>query len=339
MINASDHQINANSTSPLEEYLRIIIGNCIATFTLIFNLFNIIVIISKKQLQTITNIIMASMFLADVLFAVAYLYPYLGNPSFGEQNWLYCNISSNIPITVIIAINLHLVAVSIDKLIAVEAPIRYHIFSKSRYVYILVIFIWIVSILIGFMPIMSFRPLVSNQCYIWDPSNIHEIRYSLMQIILFFILPFVIMTIIYVRIFYIAKSVTLRQHAIQSLCLHSSVLNPPQRFRKHLKAAKVLAIIISTYFIMWTPFYIDSLISILNSRPEAKEDLSIEVLKTVFIYVTNCYPAINAILYGYLVNDIRNTVFNLIKLRRHKVSPLSKSIRTPNLQFITVRER
>ncbi|RDD36971.1 Histamine H2 receptor [Trichoplax sp. H2] len=327
-----------NSSLSSEDIVRVIVGNSIATITVLFNLFNILIILSKKQMQNVTNVIMASMFLADIMFALAYLYPSVGNPTSGEENWLYCNLSSNIPIAIVISINLHLVAVSVDKLIALQAPIRYHVYSKPRYAIIIVAFIWIVSALIGFIPIMTFRPILRNECFAWNPQNPHEFHYSLVQIIIFFILPFFAISIIYYRIFCIAKSFIQNRPNFSLTSLHrEQVMTSSPRVRKHLKAAKVLAIIVVTYFIMWTPFYIDSLVSILNPQLEDESPTTLAV-RSILIYLTFTYPAVNAILYGYLVSDIRKTVCKLKITRNHKTLPSNKTIKSPIINVISIHE-
>ena len=191
-INFSTLKPNTSGSARPPDLARIISWNVIAGLTVAFNSINIIIILTKQHLRSATHIIMASMFLADILFAVTYLSPRFGNPSYGRDNWRYCTLVYNISPTVIIAINLHLLAVSVDKLIAIQSPIFYRNHSKPMYAFIIVGTIWFISLFIGFLPVMTFRPLIPGRCKFWNLNEKdREMTYTIFHIVLFYILPFV----------------------------------------------------------------------------------------------------------------------------------------------------
>ncbi|EDV19845.1 uncharacterized protein TRIADDRAFT_61720 [Trichoplax adhaerens] len=315
-VNLSNTTSNGNRAR-LPEVGWLIAWNVMATLTVVFNLVNIIIISAKQRLRNFTHIIMASMFTADILFALTYLYPRFGHPSQGRDHWLYCTLMYNISPTIIISINLHLLAVSIDKLIAIESPVFYRKNSKPVYALLNVVAIWASSLILGFLPVMTFRPLVPGACIFWNMKEIdREMTYTVIHVILFYILPFIIMTFVYIRLFCAAKSFSLRlakKHAIYHV--HQPVVRQNSTSKRHYKTAKVLAILVSTYFVMWTPYYVYYLLFIFVPWTVLSKLRGIVYFLTYTRYMAFSYPAVNAILYGYLIKDVRITLYHCLSAK------------------------
>ena len=278
-----------------------IIWSIIGTIIIINNIAVLAIILSKKKLYTPTNIIMSSMFFDNILFACVYIYPRFTNTRFIES-WLYCSLTTVVGPLSLGIINLHLMAASVDKYMAMRYPILYRNYSSVKLSISITITIWILTFFVAFLPIFTYRPLRPGICLQWlsGSQQYKEQIYNYTIIFFFFLVPMVVMVYSYVRVYMIAKS-----HSIGGDDIIKG--STKRDSRHHYKTAYVLMTLALVYFITWIPFitcYIFSLaISPLDLFKGRYPNYPTAV--KVSQYLAFSYPAINPILYGYFIPTIR----------------------------------
>ncbi|EDV28700.1 uncharacterized protein TRIADDRAFT_51877 [Trichoplax adhaerens] len=266
---------------------------------------------------------MGSMFFAGIVFASVYIFPRYVIPEISMQNNIYCSLAGIIAPTAIVIINLHLMMISWDKYHAAHDPFEHRaVKDKKAFGIISSLVIWILAIYTGLLPIiLQFRVIDQRDCSQISYINIHYERvYYYLVVGIFFVLPFIIKTYFYLSIYQIIKKSTAK--AIGDT-------NKIQDIRKHYKAAKVIAILVITYFLMWTPFviYLAFWIGISSEKLFYNPQLFKSILdwRQASQCVAFTYPAINPILYGYFIPDIRNYFVSLFYKRERLNTSLSRT--------------
>ncbi|EDV28701.1 C-C chemokine receptor type 1 [Trichoplax sp. H2] len=309
-----DEDLPTNATSNNDFITTSIIWGFIGAITVMLNFVVLAIIIARKRLHNTTNVILGSMFFSDILFAAVYIFPRWVNP-FYYRDWLYCSLVAVFAPLASAIINMHLMAASIDKFIATQFAIRYKVSARPLHAYLAVACIWILTLLMAFMPLIAYRPIYQGLCYPWhNAQQYKETIFNMIFLALFFILPLLVMIGCYTRIYFIAS---------KSLYFNSPINNDARSMRKHYKLARVLGILVLTYFIMWTPFTSIYIISLFYSPFEIATSLQgYREALAVAQYIAFTYPAINPLLYGYFIPEIRNPVMRVL-CRSSRVSPLS----------------
>jgi len=167
---------------------------------------NILVIVSvykEKVLHNITNYLMVNLAFADLLVAT-FAMPFHLYVSVNE-NWnlgnIFCDISLAIDSCTAIVSKFTLVAISIDRYLAVTQPIKYRSlnlkYKKVKSFIVLVTFIWICSIAITLPFIFGINSLperISTICMFYNT------RYSIIASIFTFWIPSILLIIVYVKV-------------------------------------------------------------------------------------------------------------------------------------------
>lgn len=239
--------------------------------------------------QKLSNMIMISMFVADIVFSIGYIFPRFVIHGL-YSNPIYCNLVTTIAPTIITIINFSLMAISIDTLDCIIHPFRLRFRSNSKTIGLLIsIIIWVTSIVIGIMPFLAnFRFIHDDICM---PINIDgfekERLYFLAVIGISFVTPLIVMIYCYTRIFIQIRS---------------------RQFTDHVKrkTAKVLTVLVTTYFLMWSPFVVCLTINAIYEPVQLAQ--TFPYFRTAVIIcqlIAFSYPAINPLLYGYYVPSVR----------------------------------
>nr|XP_027206340.1 probable G-protein coupled receptor No18 [Dermatophagoides pteronyssinus] len=188
---------------------------CVALIivTIVGNVLVIIVVVRFHRMRTVTNILLASLAIADITvaslvmpFTVVYdLYRFWPWGPVLCHFWISCDVMC------CTASILHLCCVAIDRFWAITRPLRYRSLISKRRLFCCILSIWLCSAAISFIPIFSgwyhsqgpiniFTLEYVNECGL-DVNRIYATISSLTS----FYLPLPIMFYVYLRILLVAE--------------------------------------------------------------------------------------------------------------------------------------
>lgn len=188
-----DEKSNANSWWAL----ILVIVPCL---TLFGNVLVILAVVKERTLQTVTNYFIVSLAVADLLVAVLVM-PFavyvLVNGSWSLPGFV-CDFYIAMDVTCSTSSIFNLVAISIDRYIAVTQPIKYAKHKNNRRVWLTILLVWAISAAIGSPIVLGLNNTpdrIPDQCMFY---NTDFIIYSSLSS---FYIPCIIMVFLYYNIF------------------------------------------------------------------------------------------------------------------------------------------
>jgi hypothetical protein len=316
-MNESFHKLFQNSTNLTDnalDVITILTGLACAVaiaLSLIGNTLVVTVILRFKHLQNATNFILLSLAIADLTVSLLVMIPSMIYDI--KKKWifsrLFCKFYNAFDITCCTASILHLLLVALDRYVAIFRPLSYRNMVRKCYVFAIVAFVWLLSACMSFIPIfMGF-----NGINYW--SNINQtdgnqtqsltnsddqcpmeanLPYAIVSSSLSFYIPLILMTIVYIQIYIVARR---QAHAIAEIAYNqrkhaNNARNPhdetalnnnhalaktyscmtidanevnfklidsrskSRRRTKDTKAIRTLGIIMGIFIICWLPFFV-----------------------------------------------------------------------------------
>ncbi|XP_066141115.1 dopamine D2-like receptor isoform X2 [Euwallacea fornicatus] len=178
---------------------------------------NVLVILSvykERTLQTATNYFIVSLALADLLVAVVVM-PFavyvLVNDKWALPGFV-CDFYIAMDVTCSTSSIFNLVAISIDRYIAVTQPIKYAKHKNNRRIWLTIGFVWVISAAIGSPIVLGLNNTpnrVDDACLFFNSNFI--IFSSLSS----FYIPCIIMVFLYYSIFKALKKRAMQQRAVR----------------------------------------------------------------------------------------------------------------------------
>jgi len=213
---------------------------------------------------------------------------------------------------------LNLMAVSLDRYLAISTPLRYYTVMKPKVALLIIAIIWLYSLTFttaGMVRWPYYESSVINAlCYF----NINP-YYSVVSSAVNFLLPTMIMCVIYYQIYKIASAHAQRiakQEVPTSVASNSNedsatMTSEKKRIKRNIKAAKTIAIIVSTFLLCWIPLTLTSTVGAL-----CRECLIVNAeLWTGFMVLAYMNSAMNPILYSFFNQQFRESFKKLFKLQ------------------------
>ncbi|KAI2668276.1 alpha-1D adrenergic receptor-like protein [Labeo rohita] len=264
------------------------VGIFLAVFILVAIVGNILVILSvlcNKHLQTVTNFFIVNLAIADLLLSIIVL-PFsaslevLGCWVFGR---VFCNIWAAVDVLCCTASILSLCIISIDRYIGVKYCLKYPTIMTERKAGVILVVVWVSSMVISIGPLLGWKeppPSDESICRITE-----EPGYALFSSLFSFYLPLMVILVMYIRVYIVARRTTksleagvkrerdksmevvLRIHCRsipEDSSANSKTKNHPFRsslsvrlmkFSREKKAAKTLAIVVGMFILCWLPFF------------------------------------------------------------------------------------
>ncbi|XP_052424160.1 alpha-2B adrenergic receptor-like [Carassius gibelio] len=191
----------------------------IMLFTIFGNILVIIAVLTCHSLRGPQNLFLVSLAAADILVATLIIPFSLANELMGYWYFesLWCEIFLALDVLFCTSSIIHLCAISLDRYLSISWPVQYPTQRTPRKIKGAILVVWLISAVISFPPLVSMNknPQVSNnktllakdgggpQCKLnEDPW------YILYSSIGSFFAPCLIMILVYVRIYQIAKKHT-----------------------------------------------------------------------------------------------------------------------------------
>ena len=295
-----------------------IIWMLIGITAIITNTFVIIIIQRNRRLRCLSMYkLMTSMFVGNLVVGIFYVCLKYGFP-FHNLLKVYCSLSILLALGLAFSTAVHHSAISIDRYIAVSRPIKYRRLTTSRGIRIIITAIWLLSMLIGFAPILTYRRIDTDKCYGLEDYNLFDANHFMVIIGFFFFVPLTIICFCYIKIYTIVnKRWRVRFNSSSTKCI--------SRYRnKNTKMAKQMAVMTIVYALMGLPYTVSVVLHYTRLSTNINFTSSFFIPRIIFFL----YPTVSTMLYCYYIKSLRAAVIILFKRK----SPLKHSSKGISLE-------
>ncbi|XP_062333904.1 alpha-2C adrenergic receptor [Osmerus eperlanus] len=206
-------EIYPNSTTGSQYSLVSIAGlagliSFLILFTIVGNVLVVIAVLTSRALKPPQNLFLVSLASADILVATLVMPFSLANELMGFWFFgkVWCDIYLALDVLFCTSSIVHLCAISLDRYWSVTQAVEYNLKRTPKRVKGMIVVVWLISAVISFPPLISMdrnNSDISPQCELND-----ETWYILYSSLGSFFAPCVIMILVYIRIYQVAKTRT-----------------------------------------------------------------------------------------------------------------------------------
>ncbi|XP_077448554.1 beta-2 adrenergic receptor-like [Stigmatopora argus] len=283
-VNEVDQSYSRNSTLADHGDVKVVLlgaATAVLVATIVFgNMLVIGAILRFRRLQTVTNLLIASLSAADLIVGAAvvplgYVYILSGSWQFG--NFL-CEFWTATDVLCVTASIETLCVIALDRYLAITSPLRYTTLLTRGRALAAIVGVWAVASLISFPPIHlklwvskdreARRCLADERCCDFNTNAAYAVSSSAVS----FYLPLVVMVFLYSRVYQEAqrqlRKIRQDERRLRYLWAQDGAegdgaeegeKNCKHGFRlsvKEHKAVRTLGIIMGTFTLCWLPFFI-----------------------------------------------------------------------------------
>ncbi|KYO40576.1 alpha-2A adrenergic receptor [Alligator mississippiensis] len=212
-LNGSTAGPRAGTPYPLHVTLALVgLAGLLMLVTVFGNVLVIIAVFTSRALKAPQNLFLVSLASADILVATLVIPFSLANEVMGYWYFgkVWCEIYLALDVLFCTSSIVHLCAISLDRYWSITQAIEYNLKRTPRRIKCIIVIVWVISAVISFPPLISIEKKSGQQadqraagCKIND-----EKWYIISSCIGSFFAPCLIMILVYMRIYQIAKSRT-----------------------------------------------------------------------------------------------------------------------------------
>ncbi|KAM3930129.1 adenosine receptor A1-like [Leptodactylus fuscus] len=285
----------------------------IAVTAALGNILVCIAVTQDRKLWTVTNYFLVSLSVADVCVG-AFAIPWAVLTSIGipRYNLELCLLMLCTLIMLTTCSTFSLLAISVDRYIAILNPLRYKSIMTPSNTIILIVTAWIVAFLAGLLPLMGWHkpPPADGYCLF---VNVIDMTYLVYYFSLFcFYLPLIVMLVIYTQIY----SAVRKQLHGKVAGMQQGNAGKHEAGMKEFKTATSLFTIIFFFMLCWAPLHVMNGVSLFCPKCYIPP-----VILDIGIILTHANSALNPIMYVYKLKSFRNTFKKVFLCRNDAVSP------------------
>ena len=298
----------------------------ILVMTLIIGVFGnslvcIVIYLSSTLKKRVTNYFLLSLAVGDLLCTLLVLPVKIATSSKADRFCMsreVCYIYMTFEPIAFVASITHLFVICIDRFVAIGYPYRYYSLFCMRNIKITIASIWCYALTWGVLHHINWGAFQMGGTFsISNDYKCHRIldKFPAYLYMVVFVVPCVIMGVLYGRIWYIAllhdREIRKHRHIttnlIEQTTLHhrTAVLNTRKSIITsqvlELRATKVIVVVLGTYIVCWAPLVFMIIVDTLITK--------IELDRTPVIIVCEYFPILNSVLnpfiYCLLHNDFQ----------------------------------
>ncbi|KAK1802080.1 hypothetical protein P4O66_004422 [Electrophorus voltai] len=202
--NGTERGVGSSAPHSLQVSLVVLVGLLIL-LTVFGNVLVVIAVFTSRALKAPQNLFLVSLASADILVATLVMPFSLANELMGYWYFgrVWCEIYLALDVLFCTASIAHLCAISLDRYWSITQAIEYNLKRTPRRIKCLIFIVWVIAAVISFPPLITMEKEGGRECKINEDK-----WYIISSCIGSFFLPCVIMVLVYLRIYQIAKSRT-----------------------------------------------------------------------------------------------------------------------------------
>ncbi|XP_066582342.1 tachykinin-like peptides receptor 99D [Prorops nasuta] len=272
------------------------------------NLIVVWIVLAHKRMRTVTNYFLVNLSIADALVStlnVIFNYTYMLN-SHWPFGTLYCKICQFIAILAICASVFTLMAISIDRYMAIVNPLRPRMGKRATLC--VAIAIWFVGVMIS-LPMLLLNTTITENfvngevrivCYSdWpdlteDGVSYYEYLYNVIFMILTYFLPIGSMTFTYAR-------VGLELWGSQSI--GEATARQLENIRSKRRVVKMMIVVVVIFAVCWLPFHVYFIVT--SYLPEITNEPYIQEVYLGIYWLAMSNSMYNPIIYCWMNSRFR----------------------------------
>lgn len=311
--------------------------------TIIGNILVCVAILVNSQLRSSpTMLFIFSLAVSDLLTASLSM-PFDVDQQLTDSRWTHseglCRAWTTAYLITVPSSIWNLLVVSVDRYKSLKDPLsryRQSPFMTRKRAALVIVLLWVYSVVFALIPVMGwkFRPMSveHNACHF----NI-TMDYSVLSSFLNFIFPLLVMCFLYFKIFMIARNINSRKFSQRNGRKTPELLpseptssedvtkitrrakRSQKRFKRNMKAAKNILIIVSAFFFCWMPHTVLSLVAIFHGEALSSK-IPTELFST-FLLLGYLNSALNPPLYTFHNKRFKETYVKFFGLERKKTPP------------------
>ncbi|XP_053725189.1 adenosine receptor A1-like [Synchiropus splendidus] len=299
------------SSSPdvkLREHVDLVyisIETAIAVASVLGNVLVVLVVCANRALRNTTFCFIVSLAVADIAVGVLVI-PLAIIISLGLSTHFYtCLFLSCLLLIITQSSILSLLAIAIDRYLRVKIPTKYSTIVTQRRAYVAVLLCWILSFLTGLVPMVGWNNhdavgnLSHSDIIVCEFTTVMRMDY--MVYFNFFgwvVVPLTVMIALYGEIFRVIRN-QLNKRA-------EATSDGDRYYRKELKLAKSLALVMCLFALCWLPIHA------MNCVAFFCKDCSIpKFAMYTGIFMSHANSAINPIVYAFRIKRFRCTLIQI----------------------------
>ncbi|XP_053671780.1 neuropeptide SIFamide receptor-like [Anopheles nili] len=325
----STDDVGNATTRPFEEYERTYRHSytmtavyCVAYFIvfivgLVGNSFVIAVVFRAPRMRTVTNFFIVNLAVADVLVIVFCLPATLMSNIFVPWvlGWLMCKTVPYIQGVSVAASVYSLIAVSLDRFLAIWWPLKLQI--TKRRARFMIVCIWIIALsstipwalFFELVPITPEEPDVQLCVEVWPRGTDGALYFLLANLVACYLLPMTLITICYILIW-----IKVWRRSIPGDSKDAQMDRMQQKSK--IKVVKMLVVVVILFVLSWLPLYVIFARIKLGGTLESSEEELLQIATPIAQWLGASNSCINPILYAFFNKKYRKGFAAIIRSRK-----------------------
>ncbi|XP_013772923.1 tachykinin-like peptides receptor 99D [Limulus polyphemus] len=271
------------------------------------NLIVIWIVLAHKQMRTVTNYFLVNLSLADTMVStlnVIFNFTYMLNTDW-PFGWAYCKISNFIAIVSVSASVFTLMAISIDRYMAIMHPLKPRMSRMTTL--IITLCIWVAGSLLSLPNLLystTITEMFSNGDYriicfmVWPDgySNVSytEYIYNVVILVLTYMLPITSMTYTYFRV---------GRELWGSQSIGECTEKQLEAVRSKRKIVKMMIVVVFIFAVCWLPYHIYFLLA--HHHPEIISSDYVQHIYLAIYWLAMSNSMYNPIIYCWMNSRFR----------------------------------